>query len=189
MAVNGSSSTHSAARVASRRPAPPGAAARPKAGRPARPHPPARQRLREARAVAGVEEVQVLPRRQAGFNLAGWCPASTAGRNGSCRARGGVALSVHLPCRPARAAARSAGAAGCFGAAAAGDLHPLPGVHGERQPAKQRPRPARSTDPASGIIVIAVHIQVDMAYKHRSGFQKATISSISFCGRSVPTLG
>ncbi|KAF0778234.1 hypothetical protein L246_35625, partial [Salmonella enterica subsp. enterica serovar Worthington str. BCH-5715] len=27
-----------------------------------------RQRLREARAVAGVEEVQVLPRRQAGFN-------------------------------------------------------------------------------------------------------------------------
>ncbi|WP_411197469.1 ATP-binding cassette domain-containing protein, partial [Salmonella enterica] len=27
-----------------------------------------RQRLRETRAVAGVEEVQVLPRRQAGFN-------------------------------------------------------------------------------------------------------------------------
>ncbi|CPR47958.1 Uncharacterised protein [Salmonella enterica subsp. enterica serovar Bovismorbificans] len=51
----------------------------------------------------------------------------------------GFALPVHLTAVRARQPGQQAQQGSFSGAVAAGDLHPLPGVHGERQPAKQRP--------------------------------------------------
>ncbi len=98
-----------------------------------------RQRLRETRAVAGVEEVQVLPRRQAGFDPRLVPYPQQAAMEAVTHAAQGLALPVHLPAVRARQPGQQAQQGGFSRAVAAGDLHPLPGVHGERQPAKQRP--------------------------------------------------
>ncbi len=98
-----------------------------------------RQRRREPRAVAGVKEMQVLPRRQAGFDPRLVSEPQQAAVEAVAHAAQGPALPVHLPAVRARQAGQQAQQGGFSRAVAAGDLHPLPGVHGERQPAKQRP--------------------------------------------------
>ncbi len=118
------------------------------AGRPASSNPasrPAPAPLREARAVAGVEEYR-FSRAVGGIQSP--AGAITAGCDGKrCRARGAKFALPSTPRRRPGAPARSAeGAAGGFSrAVAAGDLHPLPCIpRGERRPAKQRPLTSRS---------------------------------------------
>ncbi len=141
------------------------------------------------RAVAGWKK-QVLPRRQAGFNPR-LVPYPQQAAMESCRARGGVRLPVHPP--PSGASPVSRRGESFFRAVAAGDLHPLPCIHGERHNSLRNSassRPARSTDPGFKHQVVIAHIQVDMAYKHPSrAFRgRRRYRPISFCGESVPTL-
>ncbi len=105
MAVNGSSSTHSAARVSHRRASatwrccPAESRATGTSSNPASPACASASGRRSA--VAGVEEVQVLPRRQAGFNPRLESPPIHSRPDvEACRARVAQGLALPVPRRP-----------------------------------------------------------------------------------------
>ncbi len=119
-----------------------------------------RQRLRYA-AVAGVEEVQVPAPSGGDLRTSPAGAPSTAGRNGSCRARGaGLAPPVHLAAVRARQPGQQAQQGGFSRAVAnAGDPRRHPPRPSTATTARETARPLvplSRTDPASSILLINV---------------------------------